>query len=92
MAHAENTEKTEKTASSGNVESVDSTNSTDGMGNVDRTGNTDNIENMDRTADAESTFDTVPLSKEPISQNESVAEGEQEQIELPKESTSSSSV
>ena len=55
------------------------------MGNVDRTGNTDNIENMDRTADAESTFDTVPLSKEPISQNESVAEGEQEQIELPKE-------
>lgn len=76
---------TEKTASSGNVESVDSTNSTDGMGNVDRTGNTDNIENMDRTADAESTFDTVPLSKEPISQNESVAEGEQEQIELPKE-------
>jgi len=85
VAHAENTEKTEKTASSGNVESVDSTNSTDGMGNVDRTGNTDNIENMDRTADAESTFDTVPLSKEPISQNESVAEGEQEQIELPKE-------
>lgn len=82
VAHAENTEKT---ASSGNVESVDSTNSTDGMGNVDRTGNTDNIENMDRTADAESTFDTVPLSKEPISQNESVAEGEQEQIELPKE-------
>ena len=85
VGHAENTEKTEKTASSGNVESVDSTNSTDGMGNVDRTGNTDNIENMDRTADAESTFDTVPLSKEPISQNESVAEGEQEQIELPKE-------
>jgi len=82
VAHAENTEKT---ASSGNVESVDSTNSTDGMGNVDRTGNTDNIENMDRTADTESTFDTVPLSKEPISQNESVAEGEQEQIELPKE-------
>lgn len=82
VAHAENTEKT---ASSGNVESVDSTNSTDGIGNVDRTGNTDNIENMDRTADAESTFDTVPLSKEPISQNESVAEGEQEQIELPKE-------
>lgn len=82
VAHAENTEKT---ASSGNVESVDSTNSTDGMGNVDHTGNTDNIENMDRTADAESTFDTVPLSKEPISQNESVAEGEQEQIELPKE-------
>ena len=85
VGHAENTEKTEKTASSGNVESVDSTNSTDGMGNVDRTGNTDNIENADRTADAESTFDTVPLSKEPISQNESVAEGEQEQIELPKE-------
>lgn len=82
VAHAENTEKT---ASSGNVESVDSTNSTDGMGNVDRTGNTDNIENMDRTADVESTFDTVPLSKELISQNESVAEGEQEQIELPKE-------
>ena len=73
VGHVENTEKTEKTASSGNVESVDSTNSTDGMGNVDR------------TADAESTFDTVPLSKEPISQNESVAEGEQEQIELPKE-------
>lgn len=82
VAHAENTEKT---ASSGNVESVDNTNSTDGMGNVDRTGNTDNIENMDRAADTESTFDTVPLSKEPISQNESVAEGEQEQIELPKE-------
>lgn len=76
VAHAENTEKTENTASTGNVASTNSTGST---GNVDRTGNTDNTENVDRTADA------VPLSKEPISQNESVAEGEQEQIELPKE-------
>ena len=42
-------------------------------------------ENTEKTENTASTADAVPLSKEPISQNESVAEGEQEQIELPKE-------
>lgn len=42
-------------------------------------------ENTEKTENIASTADAVSLSKEPISQNESVAEGEQEQIELPKE-------